>query len=113
MGIHIEGPSSEGFKFYPVLRAKGGGSTFGNVRQFPTIHPDRQSHDWSFQYDPAGAGGKGQITLMLDGQSGVFDLEEGDKARGTVFDRFGIVTSWIDGNSQDVYLDDITYTAKQ
>ncbi len=32
---------------------------------------------------------------------------------GTTFDRFGIVTSWIDGNSQNVYLDDITYTCAQ
>ena len=42
LGIHIEGPSSEGFKFYPVLHAKGRGSTFGQVREFPTIYPDRQ-----------------------------------------------------------------------
>ena len=30
---------------------------------------------------------------------------EGDKAAGTHFDRFGIVTSWIDGNIQDADLD--------
>jgi hypothetical protein len=29
------------------------------------------------------------------------------------FDRFGIVTSWIDGNSVDAYWDDITYTVAQ
>jgi hypothetical protein len=113
IGIHIEGPSSEGFKFYPVLHAKGCGSTFGQVREFSTIYPDGKSHDWSLEYDPKGAGGKGQVVVTLDGKSGVFDLREGDKAGGTTFDRFGIVTSWIDGNSQNVYLDDITYTHEQ
>ena len=38
------------------------------------------------------------------------DLKEGDKARSTQFDRFGIITTWIDGNSQNVYWDDITFT---
>lgn len=113
LGIHVEGPSSEGFKFYPVLHAKGRGTTFGNVRAFETIYPDRKPHDWALEYDPKGAGSRGQIRLTLDGKSGTVDLQEGDKAAGTVFDRFGIVTSWIDGNSQNVYLDDITYTAGQ
>jgi hypothetical protein len=96
-----------------VLRTKSGGSTPGNVRQFPTIYPDGKGHDWSLDYDPDGAGGNGRIRLTLDGESGTLDLRQGDKSRGTIFDRFGIVTSWIDGNSQNVYLDDITYTAEQ
>jgi hypothetical protein len=113
IGIHVEGPSSDGFRFYPVLRAKGGRSKFGRVREFPSIYPDGKSHDWSMQYNPAGADGNGQITVMLDGKSNAFDLEAGDKDRGTRFDRFGIVTSWIDGNSQNVYWDDISYTIAQ
>jgi hypothetical protein len=28
-------------------------------------------------------------------------------------DRFGLVTTWIDGNGQKVYFDDLTYTARQ
>lgn len=113
MGIHVEGPSSEGFKFYPVARMNSGGSTIGNVRDFRTIRPDRKSHDWSFDYDPSGAGGNGLIRIMLDGKTAVLQLRDGDKSRGATFDRFGIVTSWIDGNSQNVYLDDITYTVSQ
>jgi hypothetical protein len=53
------------------------------------------------------------MVVTLDGQKTVLDLPEGAKASSTAFDRFGIVTSWIDGNSQDVYWDDITYTAAQ
>jgi len=113
VGIHIEGPSSEGFRFYPVVRTRGSRSRFGSVRQFPSIFPDGQSHDWSMEYEPAGADGKGRITVTLDSKSGAFDLEPGEQGRGTVFDRFGIVTSWIDGNSQDVYWDDLSYTVSQ
>jgi hypothetical protein len=113
VGIHIEGPSGEGFRFYPVLRAKGGRSKFGRVRAFPSIYPDGKSRDWSMEYNPDGGDGKGQITVMLDGKSNAFDLETGAKTQGTKFDRFGIVTSWIDGNSQGVYWDDISYTIAQ
>jgi hypothetical protein len=110
LGVHIEGPSSEGFKFYPVLRAKSGGGTVGNVRGSPTIYPDGKGHDWSLEYDPSAAGGNGQIVVSLDGRAAMLDLPEGTRARGTTFDRFGIITSWIDGNSQDVFFDDLNYT---
>ena len=113
LGIHIEGPSREGFLFYPVLRAKGGGGTFGRFDDAPHIYPNGKSRDWSMQYDPAGAAGKGAIVVTLDNKSVALELAAGDKARGTTFDRFGIVTSWIDGNSQDVYWDDLTYTVSQ
>ena len=113
LGLHVEGPSSEGFLFYPVYRVKGAGNSLPPSREFPYIYPDGKSHDWTLSYDPDGAGGKGRITVSLDGESKSFDLKDGDKSRGTTFDRFGVVTSWIDGNSQDVYWDDITYTTSQ
>jgi hypothetical protein len=113
VGVHIEGPSSEGFLFYPVYRTKGGGSRAPETRKFQHIHPDGKSHDWSLEYNPDGAGGNGQITVIFDGKSNTFDLEKGDKERGTKLDRFGIVTSWIDGNSENVYWDDVTYTVSQ
>lgn len=113
LGIHIEGPSSDGFHFYPVLRTKGDHSSVPNVRDFPAILPDGKYHDWTLEYDPAAADGKGRITIALDGKAGQLDLKPGDKQRGTAFDRFGFVTSWIDGNSQQVYWDDIQYTSAQ
>lgn len=113
LGIHIEGPSSEGFRFYPVVRTTGGGSHLAAPREFPSLLPDGTTHDWSLDFDPGGADGRGRITISLDGRAQGFDLEAGEKERGATFDRFGIVTSWIDGNSQDVYWDDIAYTAGQ
>ena len=50
---------------------------------------------------------------MLDGQAAHLDLQEADKASGTTFDRFGLITPWIDGNGQNVYFDDLKYTAGQ
>jgi hypothetical protein len=40
-------------------------------------------------------------------------LAPGHKADGTRFNRFGLITTWIDGNGQTIYLDDLTYTWKQ
>ncbi len=113
VGIQIEGPSRDGFRFYPVLRPRGGTSKIAPLRHFPFIRPDGRRHDWKLQFDPDAADGRGHIIVTLDGRSNPFDLEPGAKAQGTMFDRFGIVTSWIDGNSQDVYWDDVVYTQSQ
>ncbi|MCY2953853.1 MAG: hypothetical protein NTU53_18050 [Planctomycetota bacterium] len=112
VGINIEGPSSEGFFFYPVYRVHGDvAKALGwNSGKAPRIFPDRKVHDWMLKYDPAGADGRGQITVTLDGQSCTLDLEAGAKAIGASFNRFGICTPWIDGNSVKVFFDDLQYT---
>jgi hypothetical protein len=38
------------------------------------------------------------------------NLDPGHKQLGALFNRFGIITTHIDGNGQTVYFDDITYT---
>jgi hypothetical protein len=111
LGLNIEGPSSEGFFIYPVYRvhgeaAKALGSDAGRA---PRIYPDRQPHDWVLTYDPAAARGNGQITVGLDGQTCTLDLEAGAKETGAQFNRFGICTPWIDGNSVTAYFDDLQY----
>jgi len=40
-------------------------------------------------------------------------LRPGDKEDGAHFNRFGIITTWIDGNGQRIYFDDLTYTFQQ
>ena len=112
LGVAIEGPSSEGFYFYPNYRVAGDGEGSGGRSSKPLrIHPDGKSHDWALSYDPAGADGKGTITVTLDGEPVTIDFVAGHKELGATFDRFGIVTTWIDGNGQCLYLDDLSYTA--
>jgi hypothetical protein len=116
LGVNIEGPSSEGFCFYPLYRLAGGNdANVRDPRQSPRIHPDRKPHDWSLEYDPAGADGRGRITVKLDDGSATLDLKEGErqKASAARFDHFGLVTPWVDGNAQTVYFDDITYSVSQ
>lgn len=113
LGIHIEGPSRDGFRFYPVLRPKDSGNKFPAIGEFPTIYPNGEVHDWSLDYRPNADGNGGVITVSLDDHSGTMSVAAEDIARGTTFDRFGIVSSWIDGNGQVVYWDDLTYTASQ
>lgn len=112
VGINIEGPSSEGFFFYPVYRAHGdiAGALGGRSGNTPPIYPDRTVHDWTLQYDPAGSGGRGRITVTLDDQTCALDLDPAAKAAGATFDRFGICTPWIDGNSVTAFFDDVQYT---
>ncbi|WP_428937935.1 hypothetical protein [Fontivita pretiosa] len=114
VGVTIEGPSSEGFFFYPCYRVNGDGQGSAGRAQPPLqIYPNGKSHDWSLEYDPDGADGRGRITVTLDGRSVTCDLAEGHKQIGATFDRFGIITSWIDGNATNVYFDDLTYTVSQ
>lgn len=111
LGISTDGPSREGFLFSPAYRVNDGGHG-----RAPTgvlhIYPDGTSHDWSLEYSPAAANGRGEMTLTLDKQSVRLILSEGQKARGARFNRFGLITTWIDGNSQTIYFDDLCYTCK-
>ena len=112
MGINIEGPSSEGFFFYPVYRVHGGVAGANPCRKDRPlrIYPDGKSHDWTLLYDPTAANDRGQITITLDGQSCMLDLAVAAKGIGASFDRFGICTPWIDGNSVTAWFDDLEYT---
>jgi hypothetical protein len=112
LGIAVEGPSREGFFVYPAYRASGGRQGYANGDDRPHILPDGTSLDWTLEYDPAGADGRGRITLTAGGTTVHLDLNPGDRDAGATFDRFGLVTTWIDGNGQSIYFDDLTYTAE-
>ena len=115
-GVAIKGPTREGYFFHPTYRLngdEGGGNPSNTIPNCPRIGPDGKSCDWSFEYDPTGAGGNGQIIVTLDGQSAMLDLPAGHKTAGARFNRFGIVSNWIDGNGQVVYFDDLWYTVRQ
>jgi hypothetical protein len=112
LGAAIEGPSREGFWFYPVYRTGRGESGYARGDDLPHLLPDGSSHDWGLEYQPAAAGG-GRIAVKLGKASGVVELPAEHRAAGARFDRFGLVTTWIDGNGQHVFFDDLTYTTRQ
>jgi hypothetical protein len=108
LGINIEGPSAEGFFFYPVFRGHGdddGKALGSNGNKSPRIYPDGKPRDWFLEYDPA----KRRLTVGLDAQTCTMDL---DRETEATFDRFGICTPWIDGNSVTVFFDDLEYTVE-
>lgn len=122
LGVSVEGPSREGFQFYPVYgtdaestgeyAGRGGGGEGGAADALPPhILPDGASHAWTLRYDPAGRDGHGRITVTLDGKAVTLDLTAEHRKLGARFNRFGFVTTHIDGNGQEVFLDDLTYTA--
>lgn len=114
LGVAIEGPSRDGFFFYPVYSTaeEGTGAYARSGDGPPQILPDGASHAWTLRYDPtAGEGGHGRITVTLDGKSVILDVTDEHRRIGARFNRFGFVTTHIDGNGQQVFLDDLTYTA--
>jgi hypothetical protein len=110
LGVAVEGPSREGFLFYPAYRVGGDGQGYAAGADRPHILPDGKAHDWTLHYDPAAADGCGRMTVTLGEKSVSLDLGVGDRKSGTRFDRFGLITTWVDGNAQRVYFDDLTYT---
>jgi hypothetical protein len=48
----------------------------------------------------------------MGGKVVTLHLGENDRKTGARCNRFGLVTTWIDGNAQRVYFDDLTYTCE-
>src|SRR3990172_6448528 len=107
LGMSVEGPSRDGFFCYPAYRLSGGGNcATGDDR--PHILPDGSAHDWTLEYVPLPDGG-GRMTVSLDGRPTQLDLSAKERAGTVSFDRFGIITTCIDGNTQNIYFHHLTY----
>jgi hypothetical protein len=113
LGVAIEGPSREGFLMYPVYSLADGTQGYARGPEVPHILPDGTPHDWSLEYTPPAANKGGRLAFTFDGKSVALEPPRGEGKGPVRFDRFGIVTTWIDGNAQHVYFDDLTYTARQ
>ena len=79
----------------------------------PRILPDGTPHRWTLTYEPAAGAAGGRIKLTVDRETAELALHPGKVLPAEVFDRFGIITTWIDGNGQSIYFDDLNYTASQ
>lgn len=110
LGVCIQGPSADGFYVYPVYRTGGGSEGSGIPEGARLIYPDGTPHEWVLEYQPGDAAA---ITFIVDGAALRVPVPPDHGAEGATFDRFGLVTPWIDGNGQRVYFDDLTFTAKQ
>ena len=113
VGLAIEGPSREGFFVYPVYRLRAGESGFADGDDRPRILPDGEAHRFRLEYSPGATGERATLLVRLDDQTVrlAFDVAHG--IDGTRLDRFGIVTTWIDGNGQRVFFDDLSYSCEQ
>jgi hypothetical protein len=110
LGIIIEGPSRIGHYFRQGYRA---GNGEGNIAETgPVIHPDGKPHKWSMHYDPK-AGEAGRIDLTFDDQKLSVDVRLKDRKAGAKFDRFGLFNVQEGGHYVEVYVDDLTFTARK
>jgi hypothetical protein len=74
------------------------------------IEPFSQ-HNWSLDYNPAANNGSGALTVTLDEKKWVVNLTRAHRIGGATFDRFGMLNEQrANGNSAEVYIDDVTYT---
>ena len=112
--LRLNGRGDGGFHVhleYATAKWRAGGNFYVAGKSARLFPPGQYS--WSLAYDPSGGNGQGRITVTLDGKSTSMDLRAGDELAGGQFDRFGLVTPWIDGNGQDAYFDDLSYTWRQ
>ena len=112
LGITLEGPSRVGHYFrarYSNSQGDGAAPTEDPAagRERPVILPDGKAHEWTLRYDPAGAGGNGRITVLLDGEKHTLDLQPEHRQAGATFDRFGLFNLQAGGHHVHVYLDDV------
>jgi hypothetical protein len=112
-GVAIKGPAREGFFFHPTYRLDGdvgGGNPANTIANCPRLMPDGKPRTWSFDYSPTA----GKVTVTVDGESASLEIPAAHRAADAArFNRFGIVSTWVDGNGQVVYLDDLSYTISQ
>ncbi|NUM54930.1 MAG: hypothetical protein HUU46_14885 [Candidatus Hydrogenedentes bacterium] len=117
--MRIDGESNSFRIFYEYGTQNwktGGGQTFEGMYQTnpsSKIPVGGKPHEWSIEYDPDGAEGRGEIALTLDGEVFKAPLDEGHKADGATFDRFGIMNQQIYGDHLTAYFDDITIDGKR
>ncbi|WP_428937932.1 hypothetical protein [Fontivita pretiosa] len=110
VGVIFDSLTSVGRIAFPVY-ATSHGSADGDGQRL-TFLPDGTDYEWTLEYDPDAAGGRGQITFTMNGQTARRTLSDGDRAKGATLDRFGVF-NLRGANSKHcvVWFDDITYTS--
>ncbi len=114
LAFRVDGNGGKYWMFYEYgtrSGATGGGGAFAGERYQTTVTPpfpaDGTSHQWSLDYDPAAENGRGRITFQVDDREYELSLAPGHKQEGATFDRFGFWNVEIQGDSLDVFIDDL------
>jgi hypothetical protein len=107
VGVYFDSLSSVGRIVAPMYGTSRGSKRHGEFLKF---EPGQQ-YEWTLDYDPTAADGRGAITFALAGKSVTLPLHEGDKAIGARLNRFGLFNlQWANSKWCEVYSDDLTYT---
>jgi hypothetical protein len=109
LGIRLADQTSDGYHFQPLLNTPAGTAS----KNGPQFVPDRKPRKFTFDYDPQANDGLGRIVARLDGKDIVVNLKPDMRNAGVHFDRFGLLTVRSGGKYVEVYLDDLTYTARR
>jgi hypothetical protein len=122
VGVKIGGPTKVGHYFLPAYAVqKTTPIERVGVRQHPApvsvdkgsgpVFVPQRRYDWKIVYDPTGNKGKGTIEATLGGESTVLNLNDDDKEKGAVLDRFGLFTTHRGGSFVRIFFDDLQYSA--
>ena len=74
------------------------------------MRPSDRSFAWTLEYDSTADQGRGEITVALDDDRVSVPLDDGVRAVGASYDRFGIVSYQRGGHHVEIWLDDLQYT---
>lgn len=110
LGITIADSSAVGYYFTPIVSAaqRRGASTRG-----PVFTPSDTRRRFTFTYDPEANGAVGRIEVTLDDELIVVNLRPDQREAGAVLNRFGLANVRRGGHSVEIYLDDLSYTARR
>src|SRR5262249_43904908 len=87
VGVYFDSLSSAGRIVAPMYgTSQGSKSPKG---EYLVFQPGK-SYEWTLDYNPAASGGRGAINFKLAEAVVTLPLQEGDKAKGALFDRFGV-----------------------
>lgn len=110
MGVVIEGPTRVGY--YASAQCTPT-RELNSLARGPVFLPTGERRRIAFNYDPRANGGRGRITVKVDGAPFTLDLTAEQRAAGAAFDRFGLMNIRRGGKFVRVYFDDLTYTARK
>jgi hypothetical protein len=91
----------------------------GTYRPTPIKSDGSVRYTWKLDYDPAAAGGNGQLKFTIRGDGSkpanfenrelTVDIPPELRSDGAAFDHFGMMNLLVDGGSAEFYFDDVRY----